>query len=189
MILLECHESPAPQRAHQRLPSTALGGRSNSGVPQRAREDSRWSRASCQILPGLGKVCLFAVGFVPPTRGSQRHDGSCGCVFVEFVTSPLAIYNYFLGFFLDFTSIGVVENCIATTCWFHNYNIIFIFSTLFGWCRIYNCGFFSIFLGFQSFWSWFFFVCFVSWCWSHLLLLVLCLHASTSPGHCGLGIG
>jgi hypothetical protein len=41
-----------PQRARQRLPSTALGRRGNFGTPQWAREDSRQSPRSRQILPG-----------------------------------------------------------------------------------------------------------------------------------------
>ena len=39
----------------------------------------------------------------------------------------IAIYNYFFNFFLDFTSIGAVKNCIATPCWIHSDNNVFIF--------------------------------------------------------------
>ena len=48
--------------------------------------------------------------------------------FVEFAAAPIAIYNSFFGFFLDFTSTCAVENCIATPCWFHSYDNVFIFS-------------------------------------------------------------
>jgi hypothetical protein len=50
-------------------------------------------------------------------------------VAAKFAT-PAARYNSFWGLVLDFTPTGAVENCIATSCCFHNYSNVFIFFSL-----------------------------------------------------------